>query len=88
MRLLGKVIQKIGRVLQKFLDKDNLGIIDSLGRVVNSWNSRGFRQAREPKQKILIENPKDVVHENPYEVLEHALTSFMTLFALKEQEHP
>ena len=38
---------------------------DSLGCVVNSSNSRGFRQAGEPKQKISIENPKDVVHENP-----------------------
>ena len=60
----------------------------SLRRVVNSSNYRGFRQAGEPKQKNSIENPKDVVHENPYEVLEHALTSFMTSFALKEQEHP
>ena len=39
---------------------------DSLGCVVNSQNSRGFRQAGEPKNKISIENPKDVVHENPY----------------------
>ena len=61
---------------------------DSKGRVVNTSNSRGFHQAGEPKQKISIENPKDVVYENPYEALEHALTSFMTLVALKEQVDP
>ena len=61
---------------------------DSLGRVVNSSNSRGFRQAGEPKQKSSIDNSKDVVHENPYAALEHALTSFMTSVALKEQVHP
>ena len=43
---------------------------DSLGWVVNSSNSRGFRQAVEPKQKFLIENPKDEVRENPYAALE------------------
>ena len=51
---------------------------DSLGRVVNSSNCRGFRQVGEPKQKISIENPKDVVHENPY----------AASVALKEQAHP
>ena len=61
---------------------------DSLGRVVNSLNSRGFRQAGEPKQKNSIDGPKDVVHENPYAALEHALTSFMTSVALKEQVLP
>ena len=61
---------------------------DSLGRVVNSSNSRGFRQAGEPKNKISIQNPKDVVHENPYAALEHALTSFMTSVAQKEQVQP
>ena len=60
----------------------------SLGRVVNSSNSRGFCHVRERKQKILIENSKDVVHENPYAALEHALTSFMTSVAQKEQVHP
>ena len=40
-----------------------------------------FRQAREPKQKIAIDNPKDVVHENPYAALEHALTSFISSVA-------
>ena len=60
---------------------------DSLGQVVNSSNSRGFRQTREPKQKSSIDNSKDVVHENPYAALEHALTSFMTSVALKEQVH-
>ena len=61
---------------------------DSLGRVVNSSTSRGFRQAGDPKQKISIDNRKDVVHENPYAALEHALTSFMTSVAQKEQVHP
>ena len=56
---------------------------DSFGRVVNSSNSRGFRQAGEPKNKISIQNPKDVVHENPYAALEPALTSFMTSVAEK-----
>ena len=59
---------------------------DSLGQVVNTSDSRGFRQAGEPK--ISIEKPKDVVHENPYAALEHALTSFMTSVALKEQVRP
>ena len=95
MRLLGKEIQEIGRVLEKFLGKDNLGKgfplhlqFDSLGWVVNSSNSRCVRQVGELKQKISIEDPKDVVHENPYAALEHALTSFMTSVALKEQVHP
>ena len=57
-------------------------------RVVNSSMSRGFRQVGEPKQKISMENPKDVVHENPIAALEHALTSFMTSVALKEQVQP
>ena len=61
---------------------------DSLGRVVNSSNSRGFCQPGEPKPKISIENPKDVVHENLYAAFEHALTSFMTSVAQKEQVHP
>ena len=61
---------------------------DSLGRVVNSSTSRGFRQAGEPKQKISIDNRKDVVHENPYAALELALTSFMTSVAQKEQVQP
>ena len=61
---------------------------DSLGRVVNSSNSQSFRQAGGPKKKISIDNPKDVVHENPYAALEHALTSFMTSVALKEQVLP
>ena len=57
---------------------------DSLGRVVNSSNSQDFRQAGGPKQMILIDNPKDVVHKNQYAALEHALNSFMTSVALKE----
>ena len=90
MRLLGKVIQELGRVPRKvpwqrqFRDK-GLPLhlqFDSLGRVVNSSNSRGFRQAGEPKQKVSIDNRKDMVHENPYAALEHALTCFMTSVAL------
>ena len=61
---------------------------DSLGRVENSSNFQGFCQAGEPKRKISIDGPMDVVHENPYATLEHALTSFMTSVALKEQVHP
>ena len=29
------------------------------------------------KQKVYVDSPRDVVHENPYGTLEHALTSFM-----------
>ena len=61
---------------------------DSMGRVVNSSNSRGFHQVKEPKQNISINNPKNVVHENPYAALEHDLNSFITSVALKEQVHP
>ena len=61
---------------------------DLLGRVVNSSNSQGFCQARGPKQKISIKGPTDVVHENPYASLEHALTTFITSVALKKQVHP
>ena len=61
---------------------------DTLGRVVNSSTSRGFRQAGESKQKISIDNRKDVVHENSYAALELALTSFMTSVAQKEQVQP
>ena len=43
---------------------------------------------RGPKQKVSIDSPKDVVHEDPYVVLECALTSFMESMALTEQVHP
>ena len=38
------------------------------------WSPR-FHEAREPKQKFYVDGPRDVVHENPYVVLEYALTS-------------
>ena len=40
-----------------------------------------------PKQKVFVNNPRDVVHEK-YVALEHALTSFMTSIALKVHVHP
>ena len=59
-----------------------------MGRVVNSSNSQGFRQAGGPKQKFSIDDPNNVVHENPYVALKHALTSFMTSIALKQHVDP
>ena len=92
MRLLGKELWELGRVLEKFIGNDNLGIRDlpfefqfnSLERVVNLSNSWGFHQAGEPKEKVSIDDPKDVVHENLYAALEHALISSITSVALKE----
>ena len=37
-----------------------------------------------PKEKVSIDDPKDVVHENLYAALEHALISSITSVALKE----
>ena len=58
-----------------------------MGKVVNSSNSQGFHQVRGPKQKVLINGPKDVAHENSYATLEHALISFMALIALKDRDN-
>ena len=60
---------------------------DSLGRVVKPLNPRGFRQAGGSKQKVLVDGPKEVVHENPYATLDHPSATSMASVFLKEQVH-
>ena len=61
---------------------------DSLGSVVNSSNCRVFRQAGETKQKISIESPKDVVHENPYAATKSSLAKFLGKDNLGIRDYP
>ena len=73
------------------LDDNNLGTRDYLFNFnlihwtgCKSIEFSRFSSRGGPKEKVSIEDPTDVVHENPYATLQHALTSFMALVALKE----